>query len=189
MKINYVNGQENTIPEVQEAIDKLEELKSEPRSPEYYEMQQKHSDELKQIADFTKPWDWSFSMEFMIEHLRWMRDYYTLGENVMAMERKDEDPKRYKNYPTRLQTIEKAIYYYNKWHTVEEEYIQIIQHPETYKAHENDDGTVTIDDLGFHCVYKYRSVKKTYKKLHKAEEKYKKLFFDTIRKYMEEWWD
>ena len=118
-----------------------------------------------------------------------MQEYYKLGINVWAMERRDEDPKRYKNVPTRYESISKALEYYDKWQNLEEEYITVVDHHETYKTHENGDGTVTIDDLGFHCEYKYGSAKRTYKKLHKDQEKYKKLFFKTIMEHLEEWWD
>ena len=75
------------------------------------------------------------------------------------------------------------------WQNLDDEYITVIHHPETYKSHENEDGTITVDDLGFHCVYKYGSAKRTYKKLYKMKRKYKRLFFKTIAENIEKWWD
>lgn len=195
MNITYVkdkNKLEN--PEVQHVMDALEELKK-PRefSPEYNSMMQKHQVEWKRIAEDAGPWEWSWGLDALIEHIRWMRDYYKLGENVWGQE--DKEWKKEVKY-TRLETLEKAIYYYDKWMNIEEEYIQVVEKPGTYTEHDNGDGTVTIDNLGFDCIYKYgprnnkrKAMKITYRKLHKAEQKYKKLFFKTVYKYMESWWD
>ena len=135
------------------------------------------------------PWEWSCGLNYLVEFLRFMKDYYALGVNVWSMERKDEDPKRYKNSPTRLDTLTKTLEYYDKWQGLEDEYIKVVDHTETYKEHSNGDGTVTIDDLGCHCEYLYGSMKKTYEKLAKEQEKYKKLFFMSLAEHIEEWWD
>lgn len=83
----------------------------------------------------------------------------------------------------------KTLEYYDKWQGLEDEYIKVIYHPETYESKDNGDGTVTILDMGCHCEYKYGSMKRTYRKLAKEQEKYKKLFFDSLRKYHALWWD
>lgn len=185
MKINYVNGQEITMPEVQKAIGKLEELKSKPRSPEYLAMMKAHHERWAEIAENARPWEWSYGLDALVEHLRWMRDCYKLGENVWGQE--DKEWKKGVKY-TRLETLEKTLYYYDRWMNIENEYIQVVEIGK-FKSHDNGDGTSTIDDLGFKCVYKYKSMKKTYKKLHKVEQKYKKLFYKMLYKYMESWWD
>ena len=185
MKINYINGQDITIPEVQEALSKLEELKSKVRSPEYTAMMDTHHKKWAKIAANARPWEWSYGLDALVEHLKWMRDYYKLGENVWGQ----EDKGRKKGVKcTRLETLEKTLYYYDRWMNLENEYIQVIATGE-FKSHDNGDGTSTVDDLGFKCIYKYKSMKKTYKKLRKAEQKYKKLFYKMLYKYMESWWD
>jgi len=185
MEIKYVNGKDITIPEVQEVMDKLEELKSKPHSPEYFTMMDAHRKEWSEIAANAGPWEWSYGLDALVEHLKWMRDYYKLGENVWGQENKEWDKKvKY----TRLETLEKTLYYYDRWMNLEDEYVQVVETGE-FKSHDNGDGTFTIDDLGFTCIYKYKSMKKTYKKLHKAEQKYKKLFYKMLYKYMESWWD
>jgi len=181
------------IEKIQDDLDSLIEKKSTEakQNPEYLALMSKYKKSLTKInkSAYSGPWEWSWGLDYFVEFLRFMQEYYKLGINVWAMERRDEDPKKYKNYPTRYESISKALEYYDKWQNLEEEYIAVIDHPETYKSHDNGNGTVTIDDLGFHCEYKYGSAKRTYKKLHKDQEKYKKLFFKTVMRFMEEWWD
>lgn len=188
MEIKYINGQKITQPDIQKAVGKLEELQNKSRSPEYTAMMEKHGKALMRIAADAVPWEWSYSLDALVEFLRWMRDYYKLGENVWGMELKDEDPKHFKNHPTRLESIEKTLAYYDKWQGLEDEYIKVVRTGEL-KSHDNGDGTSTIDDLGCKYIYKYGSMKRTYKKLHKAQNKYKKLFYKMLYKYMESWWD
>ena len=181
MELRYIKDEEQIKDEqVANALSKVKEI-TEPKeySPAYKEMMAKHQQEWKDIADNAGPWEWSYGLDALIEHIRWMYEYYELGENVWGAPEKD----------TRLQTLAEAIYYYDKWQNLEDEYVTIIHHPETYREHDNGDGTVTIDDLGFHCEYKYGSMKRTYKKLYKAQNKYKKLFFKTVYENMESWWD
>ena len=181
------------VKEAQDALDATIEknAKEAAENKDYQAMLAKYKKSLTNINKDAcrSPWEWSWGLDYLVEFLRFMKDYYALGINVWAMERRDEDPKRYKNVPTRLETLTKTLEYYDKWQGLEEEYIKVIDHHETYKEHDNGDGTVTIDDLGYHCEYKYGSVKKTYKKLAKAQEKYKKLFFMSLAEHMEEWWD
>lgn len=184
-----IKHNENICPHLQEAMDKFDELKTKEHSQEYKNMMKIHKKEWENITENVGPWEWSYGLDALVEHLRWMRDYYKLGENVWGMEKKDEDPKRYRNVPTRLQTLEETLFYYDSWMNLKDEYIKVINHQETYKEHDNNDGTVTIENLGFHCKYKYGSINKTYKKLHKEETKYKKKFFKMLYKYIEEWWD
>jgi len=186
MKINFIK-KENLPEEVKEITNKLEEIKNAPRSPEYLAMMDAHHKEWMEIAENAGPWEWSYGLDAFIEHLKWMRDYYKLGENVWAAE--ENEDKRYKKVPTRLQTIEKTLYYYDKWQNAENDFIKIVEHPETYKSREEPDGTIVIEDLGYHWEYKYKSIKRTYKKIAKVQNKNKKLFYKMLYKYMESWWD
>ena len=191
---------EGKVKEAQDALDELIEKHSKEvaENKEYQAMMAKYKKSLGQIHKdgCGCPSEWSYGLDYLVEFLRFMKDYYALGVNVWAMERKDEDPKRYKNVPTRLETLTKTLEYYDKWQGLEDEYVKVVDHHETYKEHDNGDGTVTIDDLGFHCEYKYgpknnhrKAMKITYKKLHKEQEKYKKLFFLSLAEHIEEWWD
>ena len=186
----------NATGKVREAQDALEAAieknsKEAAENKDYQAMLAKYKKSLTKINKdaSASPWEWSWGLNYLVEFLRFMRDYYALGVNVWSMERKDEDPKRYKDVPTRLETLTKTLEYYDKWQGLEDEYIKVVDHPETYKEHSNGDGTVTIDDFGCHCEYLYGSMKKTYKKLAKEQEKYKKLFFMSLAEHIEEWWD
>jgi len=191
---------EGKVKEVQNVLDDLIEKhkKETAENEDYQAMMTEYKKSLGKINKdgCSSPWEWSYGLDYLVEFLRFMKDYYTLGVNVWAMERKDEDPKKYKNAPTRLQTLTKTLEYYDKWQNLEDEYITVVEHPETFKEHDNGDGTVTIDDFGFHCEYKYgpknnrrKAMKITYKKLYKAQQKYKKLFFMSLFEHIEEWWD
>ena len=186
MEIRVPVDENKLSPEVKEAMAKLEEAKNKKYSKEYYAMMDKNSNAVHEIAETTTPWDWSYGLDFLIAHLRWMRDYYKLGENVHSQE--DKEWKKGVKH-TRLEAIELTLKYYDMWQTVEDRYIQIVEHPETYHETPNDDGTVTVDDLGFHCVYKCGTMKRTYKKMAKEEKKWQKKFYKMLMNHLQEWWD
>lgn len=190
MEIKVVKEKQELPEKIKEAYDKVREITHPELSDDYYKMQHQYHTELARIAHQAGPWEWSFMTDNLITYLCWMRDYYERGENVWGAPEKDR----------RLETIKKAIYYYERWQNIEEECIKVVEHPETYKEHDNGDGTVTIEDLGFHCVYRYgpkgnskharrRAMIITNKKVYKLQQKYKKLFFKTIMKNLESWWD
>lgn len=156
-------------------------------SKAYRAMMDKNNNAIQKIAKATTPWDWSYGLDFLVAHLRWMRDYYKLGENVHAQE--DKEWKKGVKY-TRLEAIELTLKYYDMWQTVEDRYIQIVDHPETYHSTQNEDGTVTVDDLGYHCVYKCgNNMKRTYKAIAKEEKKWQKKFYKMLMNHLQEWWD
>lgn len=198
MEIRAIKNEEKLNKEIKEVLTAIENKKNEKYSQDYYDMLKEGAEKLDKIHKSARksPWEWSWGLDYLVAFIRFMRDYYKVGENVWAMEQKDEDPKRYKNVPTRLQTLEKTLYYYDKWQNLESEYIRVVDHPKTYRAHDNGDGTVTIQDMGFHCEYKYgprnnrrKAMMITYKKLNKDQAKYKKKFYKMLMKYMESWWD
>jgi len=191
MEIKFVNKDklEQLPEEVKNAMKKVEEITKPKLSEDYFAMQNKYHEKLRSIAEDAGPWEWSYMTDFVSAYIEWMIEYYEKGENVWGAPKND----------LRLKTLKKAIYYYHKWQTIEDEYIQVVKTGE-FKSHDNGDGTSTIDDLGFKCIYKYgpkgtskRARRKamliTYKKLHKAQNKYKKLFFKTLYKNLESWWD
>ncbi len=149
-------------------------------------MNNSHKTELKRICMEAGPWEWSFGIDLLVEHLRWMRDYYTLGENVWGKE--DKEWKKGIKY-TRLEGIEKALYYYDMWKTVEDRYIFLTENPTGSKLKDNGDGTSTVVEFGYNVIYKCGTAKRTYKKIYKEERKYKRLFYKMLEEHMEEWWD
>ena len=189
MEIKYVKDDAQLSGKIKEVQEKLDELLAPKEySDKYTAMMNKYRKSLNKLNKEGNhcPWEWSFGLDYLVEFLRFMRDYYALGENVWAQE--DCEWVKGVKY-TRLQTLTKTLEYYDKWQNVENEYIQVVYHPETYAEHDNEDGTTTVDDLGFHCVYKYGTAKRTRKKIRKVQDKYKKLFFKNLYKYIETWWD
>lgn len=155
-------------------------IKKPQPSAQFVDMMTKHKNKMEELASSSNPYDWAYGLESLIEHLRWMRDYYELGENVCAM----ESTCKY----SRLESIKLALSYYDKWTNSEKDFIQVIKTGEM-KTHYNGNDTYTIEDMGYKCVFKYGSSKKTYRKLRKYQQKNKKLFFKTLYKYIESWWD
>lgn len=187
MEIRILADENKLHPKLKEVIDEFNKILETKRSPEYIRMMAQNKRKLTNInKDAARnPWEWSFGLDYFVQFLRFMRDYYKMGENVWSIEDK-EWKKGIKN--TRLENIEKTLAYYDKWQNLEDEYIKIEKYGEI-KTHDNGDGTATIDDLGCRCIYKYGSAKRTYKKLAKAQKKYKHLFFKMIEEHLEEWWD
>lgn len=76
------------------------------RSKEYKRMMRKYRKEAKKITKEMGPWEFSWSIDFIINHLKWMKDYYTLGENVLAME--DKEWNHNEKY-TRLEMVDQLL--------------------------------------------------------------------------------
>jgi hypothetical protein len=191
------NKKELTNEDVQKALDALEEIRNRPLSKDYFDMMRKNRRALGEIHKSAKksPWEWSWGLDYFVQFLRFMQEYYKNGENVWGKENKEWDPDR-KNEPTRYESLTLALNYYDKWQGLEDEYVKVIYHPEEYETKSNGDGTCTIINDGVEIIYKYgprnnrrKAMLITYKKLHKAQKKYKKLFFLTVAKYIESWWD
>lgn len=69
--------------------------------------------ELIRIAKNTNPWDWGGITNFIIAHLKSMRDYYALGYNVWGVEVKDTPEFNQPTAPTRLEICEHLL---TLWH-------------------------------------------------------------------------
>lgn len=181
MEIRIPVDKDKLNPAVKEAMEKVQEMTApKERSPEYIRMMGRNRRKLTNInrQAARSPWEWSWGLDYLVQFLRFMRDYYKLGENVWGAPEND----------TRLETLEQTLAYYDKWQNLDEEYIKGEKIGEM-QFEKNDDGTATLVDTGYRFTYKYGSAKRTYKKLAKAEKKYKKLFFKMLYKYMESWWD
>lgn len=162
-------------------------FKKKKYSKEYYKLIKRNNKKLVKLAKETRPWDWSWGIELLVLHLEYMKEYYSNNENVMAMENYEWDPKAIKK--SRLEMIEEILSEYYAWRNCEEKYYKLVEHPETYKSHSNGDGTVTIDDLGYHIEYSLGDVQKTNEAFNKEYALHRKNFFKLLDKYIEELWD
>jgi len=156
----------------------------------YYDMIDAYKNELHKIVDESHPGEWSYGMDMFVTYLNLMKDFYHGGEGVHAMEQKDEDPIRYKNEPTREETLTKALEYYYKWQHISDDNFKVIDLDDSEK----------IFDRNWKCEYRFRPdgkwypssrkiVKKWHKKMYKLEQKYKRKFLGIVSKYLESWWD
>ena len=165
----------------------------------YNKMMRKYKKLLKKDVKQAHPYDWEVGLDLFVDFLKWMQSYYELGYNVWAMERKDEDPKLYKDAPTRAETLKMTIYYYDRWQNCCDDYYKIAYSEEELKHYL---------DLGFHLVSKkddvieqsmrktnswtltlYEDKHKNVEECNKAHKDYKKKFFESLEEYLEEWWD
>ena len=57
-------------------------FKNKKLSKKYKEMIREHKKELDNLNKVAQPWDYGFGLDYFIEFMRFMKDYYELGENV-----------------------------------------------------------------------------------------------------------
>ena len=91
-------------------------------SRKYCKMLKTYRKSLKKIAKECRPWDYVWSIDFLIEYLKFMRDYYTLGENIMGMEDKEWKPEE--KY-TRLEMINQILAAYQEFDDYSPDFSQI----------------------------------------------------------------
>lgn len=66
----------------------------------------RHQKELAKIAKSSYPWDYFYSFDFIIEHLKMMKDYYNVGYNVWSC---DEEVNE------RKEIIDNLLYEYDSY--------------------------------------------------------------------------
>lgn len=157
---------------------------------DFDDMMEKYDKELSELHNYAKtsPYEWGCGFNYFIKFLEFMRDFYGLGQNVFSEEDCISD-RRKRRELTRFESLSLALKYYDRWQNIEDEYITLVYHPETFNMTHNADDTCSIKDCGIEVKYRYKTAKKTYNKMNKARKKYKKLFFKTLNKYIEGWWD
>ena len=134
-------------------------------------MMKTHQKELKTLAKNADPFDYNDGLRLFIEHLRWMKDYYALGENVWAMEEEGE--------PTRLESLTEALRHYDAWQNAEDKYIKVVE-----LDHDAENGK-----FSYRFEYLLGDREETYKAMNAEQEQERALFFSTLAQYLESWWD
>jgi len=56
----------------------------------YNKLVRDHKKKLKKLCNEADPSDYGFALEYFVEYLRFMRDYYELGYNVLGVENEGE---------------------------------------------------------------------------------------------------
>jgi len=75
-------------------MQELKDIQEKDKKQKYNKMCREYRKKLVQIGKDAGPWDYCFGLEFLIEHLRFMRDYYALGYNVWGEEDKKPENDR-----------------------------------------------------------------------------------------------
>ena len=161
----------------------------------YNKLWKEHKKNLKRIAKKATPYQFDDGLQLFVEFIRFQYDYYSLGYNVWAMERVDEDPVRYKDVPKRAESLKQALDEYEAWQNCEDKY---------YIYHEtggiengkgsvwtilNKDGTERQEQQDHWIEHLLPDPDENRKACEKETEEHKKKFFDLVQQWMDEWWD
>lgn len=162
-------------------------LRKNKLSKKYYKLIKDNNKNLVKIAKETRPWDFGWMLDSIVANLTYMRDYYANGENVIGMDDYVDNSTNVSK--TRLQMIDELLSEYASWHNCDEKYFKLISHPETCKTHKGENGTIVVDDFGWHIEYLFGDAETTNKLYREEYLLHKHKFFELLEKYIEELWD
>lgn len=161
----------------------------------YKKIMKKQKKELDKIHKdlSTSPWAGGYGIEYFVQFLRFMRDYYENGYNVHAYDNCECPEFECPDRPTRLQSLNMVIAAYDEWQACENKYYKWVPNDPTkyidIKTEDNGDGTCTITDLGGHIQYLLEDPEENRKAFIKEYETLRKQFFDLLAEYYEDWSD
>jgi len=143
----------------------------------YKKLMKKHKKELNFLNNRvnSNPWEFSFIINYLVETLKFMQDYYELGYNIWQSEESLNEIKK---------TLKDTIKAYEDWDNYEAEY---------YHLNEDDVFIVTLDDKKkcYTIDYKYPELY-TVDSIQQFSKEYNKkrdTFFKLLSKNIEKWWD
>lgn len=136
-------------------------IKKRNQNKSYKNMIKKYKKELTELNRDarTRPWDWSFGLDYLIAYMRFMQEYFTLRSED---EESDEWAVKAKD------TLTETLNAYEDW--------QHCHLSEEYFSH-TEDGA--IEFIGDESVLKEHN-----KELNKRRKK----FFTLLSKHIESWW-
>lgn len=160
----------------------------------YKKMMRRYKKLFKKYAKEICPYDYRFGTEPFIDFLRWMQEYYELGYNVWAMERKDEDQATYKDALTRAESLKQTIYYYDRMDNCHDDYFKVVFEEEEMKRLVKMGWTLqprTNTDFltNSYFLTLYPTHKQCSDECNKAYGEWKHKFFESLERYISEWWD
>lgn len=157
----------------------------------YKKMMNKYKKLLRNHAKEAAPWDYLFGLDYFVDFLRFMQEYYKLGVNVWAFETKYEGLDEFKDWPTRYESISKAIEYYDKWQNASDDYIKIVYTEKECKHYQRLGWHLyeTSKEESWYELIKYDNYQDVNRAIHVQKLEYKHKFFETVEKFIEEWWD
>lgn len=144
-------------------------MKKAKHSRQYNKMVRIYKKKLVKNAKETYPWDFKWLIEAIILNIEFMHDYYTLGENVMALETYQINTNK-KDMPTRAEMCAKILRAYNRWQNYQEKFYMDIDQSGFVKP--------LIEDKDANEVA-----------LNESYEELKDNFFSLLSKYLDELWD
>lgn len=151
-------------------------------SKNYYKMFRKNKHNILNIAKIASedPFDAFIGLEMFVAHLKFMKDYYELGENVWSAEDNTWD-KSAKNLPSRLGMLEEILTEYDNWMNCDDKYYKL-RYCEDESNEDKGKFTYEIEGLLKDKKENATAYKKEY-------EEHKRNFFKLIVKYIERIWD
>ncbi len=156
-------------------------------SRNYHKMIKRNKKEILKTAKKTNPWDWFWGIKLLVEHLKFMKEYYELHENVWAKEPYEWDSNAPKK--SRLDMINEILKEYDSWMHCEEYYYHTDKDVVAFKEHKLEDGTYALEDLGLNIEYKFDNKTKTNELFKQEYAFHRNKFFELLSKYIEELWD
>ena len=165
----------------------------------YKKMMKNYRRILKDNVKEAGPWEGSMIHWFVVDYLKWMRDYYKLGVNVCGMEHKDSDPEFFgPDFPTRLDRIEEIL---KEWELYQDSnvndkyYTQIPYELDVHKMFVPSEGGkyYTFDGDAWDSQFRPNGPWKTYNEAYdackKEEEEHLKKFYELLLEHLPWLWD
>lgn len=151
-------------------------------------MHQKRLDACNKDAH-RSPWDYGFGLEYFLEYLRFMEDYYNMGWNVWNAD--EESTKEI------IRTINEVLNCYDEWDNLEEKYMhlnEISELREKYREEKgNFDGKIDYEAeskyIKEHTKYPDRYSEENMKNFREEYDSLRTKFFMLIADNIEKWWD
>ena len=143
---------------------------------QYHKMWKIHKKNILALAKkaANDPFDGEMGLYVMVEHLKFMKDYYQIGYNVWAAEAE--------GIPTRLQSLTAALEEYDLAYD-EDDCLSL----KYFKKKEYDNGWILPDYQ--QPLDPNLSFKEAWDKMNEEMMDHRKKFFVLLRKYMPTWWD
>lgn len=139
------------------------------QSKKYRKMMKSYKKELKKLAKKAAPWEYGFLEEYFITYLRFMKDYFELGENVWQV---DE---------TRIPIVESlsgALNAYNEYESAWDPFFEVFGQD--------------IDDKDIEEISRplpSKDINKILEKCHRKEDRAWNKFWKIVQKDFKRWWD
>ena len=161
----------------------------------YKKMMKKYRKNLYKINKSTSrcPWSSGAGLEYFVEYLRFMREYYEIGYNVWAYDNCECEEFECPDHPTRLQSLNMVLAAYEEWEACEDKYFKWVpddpKNPYKMETKKTEDGYLEVTDWGGHIEGLLSDREENLKAYDKEYKRLKKQFFELVAEYFEDWSD